>query len=305
MTDRLDRDCTWDRVGVLLAAPSSDMSEPSRGIERVEQNGLVYFRSTRLQGLGVPHLFTTRLGPRAGALLNWDMGFKGGANPEAVTRGRKLACQVLRADLSRLTVAQQVHSGRAVVVEERRVGRGASAPEDTIPGADGMVTDVPGAVLLILTADCLPVLLHDPVGRVGAFHAGWRGALAGIAQNTVGLMVERWGSNPADLIAVLGPAIRQCCFEVGQEVAARFEAALPNGKLDIVASRQGRLFIDLPLFIKSELMAVGLDAENIIDVGLCTCCLPELFYSYRRDGRLIGSQGAMIASAKDREHPLL
>jgi len=264
------------------------------GIERVEQNGLVYFRSTRLQGLGVPHLFTTRHSTRVGAHAEWDLGFKGRADPEAVIRAREFACQVLGADLSRLTVTQQVHSGRAVVVEERDVGRGASGPQDTIPGADGMVTDVPGAVLLILTADCLPALLFDPGGRVGAFHAGWRGALAGIAQNTVRLMVGRCGSNPRDLTAVLGPAIRQCCFEVGPDVAERFNLASGGKKRQTVITREGRFFVDLAAFVKSELVAVGLEEKNIIDVGLCTSCLPELFYSYRRDRRLIGSQGAMI-----------
>ena len=273
-----------------------DVAAAPHGIERAQRNGFVYFRSIRLHDLGVPHLFTTRLGPRAGALSNWDMGFKGGAAREAVVQARELACQVLGADLARLTVAQQVHSGRAVLVNERDVGRGASAPENTIPGADGMVTDVPGTVLLVLTADCLPVLLYNPGGRVGAFHAGWRGALAGIAQNTVRLMVERGGSKPADLIAVLGPAIRQCCFEVGFDVAERFRHASGDMEQQAAVTREGGAFVDLPAFVKGELVAAGLQEQNIIDVGLCTCCLPELFYSYRRDGRLIGSQGAMIAS---------
>lgn len=274
------------------------MAAAPHGVERVEQNGLVYFRSTRLHGLGVPHLFTTRLSARGGAHAERDMGFKGGVGPGSVIRGRELACRVLGADLSRLTVAQQVHFGRAVLVEEGDVGRGSRAHEDAISDADGMVTDVPGAVLMILTADCLPVVLCDPRGRVGAFHAGWRGALAGIAQNTVRLMIGRGGSTPAELIAVLGPAIRKCCFEVGLDVAERFELASGNMKQQTVVTREGRAFVDLPAFVKGELVAAGLKERNIIDVGLCTCCLPELFYSYRRDGRLIGSQGAMIASGK-------
>jgi len=264
------------------------------GIQRVERNGLFYLCSTHLSGLGVPHLFSTRLNQRADAGFELDLGFKGGANPEAVIQTRKLACEALGADLSRLTVAQQVHSGRAVVIHRPDVGRGARGREDAIPGADGMVTDVPGAVLLILTADCLPVLLFDPGGRVGAFHAGWRGALAGIARNTVGRMVGRWGSNPPDLIAVLGPAIRQCCFEVGPEVAERFSMASRGYERQTVIPREGRLFVDLPAFVKNELIRVGLEEGNIIDVGLCTSCLPDLFYSFRRDRRLVGSQGAMI-----------
>ncbi|MBN2207940.1 MAG: peptidoglycan editing factor PgeF [Candidatus Coatesbacteria bacterium] len=277
------------------------MSELPDGIGRVEHNGLVYLRSTRLSSLGAPHLFSTRGNrKRAGTgacpyeTFDVDLGFKGGASPEAVIRARELACEALGADLSRLTVAGQVHSGRAVVIDERDVGRGARGREDAIPGADGLVTDVPGAVLLILTADCLPVLLFDPQGRIGAFHAGWRGALAGIARNTVGLMVERFRSNPPDLIAVMGPAIQKCCFEVGPEVAERFSIASRGYERQTVIPREGRLFVDLTAFVKNELIHVGLAQENIIDVGLCTSCLPELFYSYRRDRRLVGSQGAMV-----------
>ena len=244
----------------------------------------------------MPHLFSTRLNPRADAAFGLNLGFKGGPSPEAVIQTRKLACEALGADLSRLTVAGQVHSGHAVVIEGHDIGRGARGREDAIPGADGMVTDVPGAVLLILTADCLPVLLFDPQGRVGAFHAGWRGALAGIARNTVGLMVGRWGSKPPDLIAVLGPAIRRCCFEVGPEVAGRFSMASRACERQTVIPREGRIFVDLPAFVKNELIRVGLAEENIIDVGLCTSCLSDLFYSYRRDGRLVGSQGAMICT---------
>ena len=254
----------------------------------------MYLCSTHLSSLGVPHLFSTRVNPRADAASELDLGFKGGASPEAVIQTRKLACEALGADLSRLTVACQVHSGQAAVVDERDVGRGARGREDAIPGVDGMVTDVPGAVLLILTADCLPVLLFDPGGRVGAFHAGWRGALAGIARNTIGLMVGRWGSNPPDLMAVLGPAIRQCCFDVGPEVAERFNMASRGYERQTVIPRERRTFVDLPAFVKNELICVGLEEGNIIDVGLCTSCLSELFYSFRRDRRLVGSQGAVI-----------
>ena len=273
-------------------------AQPPHGIERIDWNGLVYYRSTRLHDLGVQHLFTTRLNTRVGPQSEWDMGYKGGADPEMVLKSRAIACEILRSDISKLTVAQQVHSGHAVLIGRHNVGRGARAACDAVADADGMATAVPRALLLVLTADCLPALLFGPGGRVGAFHAGWRGALAGIARNTVGLMAQRLGSDPNELVAVLGPAIRRCCFEVSPSVAERFAPAARRVEQEIVDVREGRLFVDLPAFVKAELIAVGLEEENIIDVGLCTCCLPELFYSYRRDGRLVGSQGAMIASGR-------
>nr|HDM59775.1 peptidoglycan editing factor PgeF [Bacillota bacterium] len=274
------------------------MTAVPAGFERIDDERCVYFRSSRLHGLGVKHLFSTRISSRGGVRTNFDMGFSGGAAADTVLQARRIACDFLAADFSGLTVARQVHSGRAVVVESGDVGRGARSARDAILDADGMVTDVPGASLLILTADCLPVLIYDPAGRIGAFHAGWRGALAGIAQNTIDLMVNRFGSDRDNLVAVLGPAIQRCCFQVGRDVAERFMAASSGCGQGVVHSDNGRSFVDLPGFVKCELIAQGMARENIMDIGLCTSCLPELFYSYRRDGRLVGSMGAMIALGK-------
>ncbi len=267
----------------------------ANGFEQIDDERFVYFRSSRLHELGVKHLFSTRISARGGVRTDFDVGFSSGAAKETVLEASRTACDILAADLSGLTVARQVHSGRAVVVDRDNVGRGARSAEDGIPDADGMVTEAPGASLLVLTADCLPVLIYDPAGRIGAFHAGWRGALAGIARNTIDLMVNRFGSTRADLIAVLGPAIQRCCFQVGRDVADRFMAASRRCRREVVQSDNGRFFVDLPAFVKCELIAHGLAQENVVDIGLCTSCLPELFYSFRRDGRLVGSMGAMIA----------
>jgi len=268
---------------------------PADGFEQIDYERFVYFRSSRLHELGVKHLFSTRISTRGGVRADFNIGFRNCAAQEMPLEARRAACDILAADLSGLTVARQVHSGRAVVVDSRDVGRGARSAEDGIPDADGMVTEAPGASLLILTADCLPVLIYDPAGRVGAFHAGWRGALAGIARNTIDLMVNRLCSRRADLIAVLGPAIQKCCFQVGRDVARRFMAASRRCGQEVVHSDNGRFFVDLPAFVKCELIAQGLAQKNVMDIGLCTSCLPELFYSFRRDGRLVGSMGAIIA----------
>ncbi|MBN1592995.1 MAG: peptidoglycan editing factor PgeF [Candidatus Coatesbacteria bacterium] len=266
-------------------------------IEFVDSGSIVHFRSRRLYALGVGHLFTSRFNLIVGRKTDCDMGFKGGRDRDEIVACRAAACQVAGSEISNLTVLHQVHSGHAVVVEADGVGRGGMSKEDVLADADGMVTEEPGAALMILTADCVPVLIFDPEGRVGALHAGWRGAVAGIARNTVALMMERFGSEPGRLIAVLGPAIRSCCFEVGDEVADEFARAaneIGRTEQEFIAEIRGRAHVDLPGFVAADL-AAGLDRKNIIDSGLCTSCLKDYFYSYRRDGRLVGSHGAMIA----------
>ncbi|MCD6326188.1 peptidoglycan editing factor PgeF [bacterium] len=260
-----------------------------RGLEIIDEGGIKYIRSPHLLKLGARHAFTTRY-------KHQDMGFKSGADPKTIVKSRKQLCDTIGLDFARLTAARQTHSGEAVAIESQDAGKGAADPADAIPNADGMATNVPGASLMILTADCLPALLFDPAGPVGAFHAGWRGALLGIAESTVRLMFERYGSNPKEMTAVLGPAIQPCCFEVGWDVAAKFAESSAENADAVVESRDGHFFVDLPVFVANSLRRMGLLAENIISSGLCTHCREDIFYSYRRDGRLIGSLGAIIGT---------
>lgn len=264
--------------------------------ETTGKRGPSFFHAPRLDDLDVPHIFTTRLSLTPDGPPQINMGFKGDTSREDVLLSRRLACEAIGADPANLTVARQVHSGRAVVVEAEDVGKGAFGADDAIPNADGMVTDEEKAVLMILTADCVPVLLCDADGPVGAFHAGWRGALAGIGRNTVRLMRERFDTDVRELVAVIGPAIGYCCFEVGQDVAELFGNASKGCITELVTERDGKWFVDLPGFVQLQLLRSGLYPENVVDPGLCTCCRPDLFYSYRRDGRLVGSMGSVISA---------
>ncbi|MGE5124783.1 MAG: peptidoglycan editing factor PgeF [Betaproteobacteria bacterium] len=174
----------------------------------------------------------------------------------------------------RLLFLRQVHG--AAVVE---------APWPGTPEADAGVATGGGWLVGIETADCLPVLLVDPTRRaVAAAHAGWRGTAAQVAVRAVEALAAR-GSRPEDLLAALGPAIGPCCYEVGEELRAAFGEDAPRV---FVAGPNGRPHLDLRGANARQLRRAGLRRGAILHVEECTRCHPELYHSYRRDGRGAG-----------------
>jgi len=165
----------------------------------------------------------------------------------------------------------QVHGVRVAAAE----GAG------SIPETDGVVTRVPGLLLTVRTADCLPVILAAPKDGVGLVHAGWRGLAAGVLEAAVARFAR-----PGALRAVLGPAIGPCCFEVGPEVAARFPEA--------VRPRRPRPHVDLWAVAAARLRAAGLPPEAIHVSGICTRCHQHLLHSHRGSG---GGPGRIVAFA--------
>ncbi len=145
---------------------------------------------------------------------------------------------------------------------------------------DALATNLPGLTLEIRTADCIPILLIDPIHHaVAAIHAGWRGTKAEIARQTVEQMRNWYGSEPEQLLAAIGPGIGPCCFEVGPEVAAEF-------------GRVGRVKLNLAEINRDLLKAAGV--RNIVNTELCTRCDGERFHSYRRDREAAGRMEAGI-----------
>jgi hypothetical protein len=202
-----------------------------------------------------------------------------GAEPEAREAARERVAETLR-PRGRLLLLRQVH-GSAV----RR------APWQGRPEADAAVADQPGLLLGIETADCLPVLIADPRRRaVAAAHAGWRGTAAGVARAAV-IALRDGGSEPADLVAALGPAIGPCCYEVGEELRVEFAPEFfrpgPRGKphLDVRAAN------------RAQLEAAGLRPERIHGVDECTYCRPDRYHSYRREGKGAGRMISYVGFA--------
>jgi len=206
------------------------------------------------------------------------------ANRERLRKALSLEAEAV------FVTAMQTHSDHVSVIEKREM-RGWSGLEDAVEDCDAMVTDLPGVILTILTADCVPILLYDPIQRVvAAVHAGWRGTESKVVMKTVGVMKERFSSNPADILAGIAPAIGECCYEVGEEVAVHF-SEYPEA---LVAPRGGKFMLDLPRINLQQMTAAGLQREHIEMSGICTACEVEHFFSYRREQGCSGRFMSMI-----------
>lgn len=181
-----------------------------------------------------------------------------------------------------LVSLSQIHSDICVFASggAGRIGRG-----------DALVTVTPGLRIGVRTADCVPVLLVDPVRRaVAAVHAGWRGTAQAISAKVVARMREGVGSSPGSLVAAIGPGIGPCCYEVGPEVASQFGEWFPE-RHDL--DRQTR--IDLAEANRRQLLRSGLRPDSVCRLELCTCCSGGEFHSWRRNG---ARAGRMVAAAR-------
>jgi len=224
---------------------------------------------------GIRHAFFTREGGVSGGLyesLNGGVGSHDGASQVAENRARMAAS--LGVAPHRFLTAYQVHSPNVVVAE-------AAWTSEARPRADAIVTRMPQLAIGVTTADCGPILFAEPQARViGAAHAGWRGALAGVAEATIAAM-EQLGAARSRIHAALGPMIRQRNYEVGSDLIDRFAVEDPaSTPFFAPASRPGHALFDLGGYIAARLRRAGVG--HVEDLGLCTYADPALFYSYRR-----------------------
>jgi len=294
--------------------------------------GLRWLSSARLASIPwLVHAFSTRRGglsqPPAAGL---NLGFTPSDQRELVEENRRRFYAELKVSGFAMAAVRQTHSSQSFIVErdqQNRLAYRSPGTETTLPRAtdppqaDGLMTADPGVLLTIRIADCLPLLLVDPSRRiVAAVHAGWRGALARIVEKAIGDLRRDFGSDPRRLVAAIGPCIHACCYEVGQEVVEAFHGSfaaadsffqpLPE-RSPGWADRHTVLFslacppghapehvpagrLDLPGVVRHQLLAAGLVPANIDETDLCTACLPDLFFSHRRDGGSTGRQCAAI-----------
>ena len=223
----------------------------------------------------VRHAFFTREGGvSSGIYRSLNGGIGSADDPAAVAENRRRMTDHFGFAPEALLSLYQVHSAD-IVVAERPWGRSER------PRADGMVTRVPGLALGISSADCGPVLFADAHARVvGAAHAGWRGALAGVLEATIARM-EDLGAERDRIVAVLGPTISRQAYEVGPELVARFCDADPdNARFFHPAERNGHAMFDLPGYIGARLAAA--QVGEFADLGHCTYAEESRFFSYRR-----------------------
>lgn len=221
-----------------------------------------------------------------------NMALHTGDEPIRVVGRRRSWLQTLGLDLNHLVSGVQVHGTRIALVEQTDMGLGAFTIDNALPDTDALITKDGGVILATYTADCLPIFVYDPVTpSVAVIHAGWRGAIDGIATLTIQRMIKEFGVNPVNCLVAIGPSICGGCFRVERQLAERFAEFHPQAV--VIDESENR--VDLQTFIKLEMISNGVLADQIYEAGLCTSCHRDLFFSYRAEqgvsGRMMGIIG--------------
>jgi YfiH family protein len=261
-------------------------------------NGLsTWCFSNLLRYEGIAHFVTTRRGGASRPPFHsLNLSFNVGDDQETVLNNRRILAQALGIPLSSLTTARQIHDSHVKIVSEGARGKGSTNDQGVMDSADAMVTNVPGVCLMVLSADCVPLLMFDPAKAViGVVHAGWKGTLRLIARNTVEVFQEQFGSAPRDIHAAIGPSIGPCCFEVGPEVISQVKDCLETSQA-CIGKKHGdeRGYFDLWTANLRQLVQAGIPEKNIEVARVCTYDHGDVFFSHRREGGKTGRFGAGI-----------
>ena len=243
------------------------------------------------EGIAVPHCFTTRFGGvSTGIFDSLNIGMHRGDRSENVERNYGILAEALGFDPGNLVLSHQVHSDlvRAVTKKDAR-----GLDHHLYPECDALITADPGTALAVFTADCTPILLHDPVtGAVGAVHAGWRGTAADIAGKTVRAMQAQFGCAPENIRAAIGPNIGQCCFACDADVPEAMISALGDDALKHIRQQGQKYYVNLKEINAQFLRNAGVCRIEISTA--CTMCESHRFWSHRVTKGQRGSQGAFI-----------
>ena len=243
------------------------------------------------ENIAVPHCFTTRLGGvSTGYLESLNLGANRGDDPAHVAANYAILGDALGFSTENLVLTRQEHTDIVRVVTK---ADHLSLDHRDYPVSDALVTADPGAALVVFTADCTPILLHDPVtGAVGAIHAGWRGTAADIAGKTVETMVAEFGCKPADLRAAIGPNLGVCCFETDADVPDAMVSAFGDPARQWIHPQNEKFYVNL-----KEINAHALRRRGVTQLEIsrdCTRCCHQRYWSHRFTGGIRGSQGAII-----------
>ena len=263
---------------------------------QIQRNSVTFLASDAfLAAGGIAHGFSTRLGGVSeGIYASLNLGFNRGDDPDCVRENYRRFCAAIGTDVNRIVVTGQVHQTEIVTASPELIKPDVCAP--TGYDCDGLITDRPGLALTVFTADCIPVLLYDPVRRViAAVHAGWRGTAQNIAGKAVDKMLRDYGCRPENILTAIGPGISQCCFETHSDVPdAMTEALGALAAPHILRSDNGKFNVDLKGINADLLKRAGICFDHIDISADCTACLHQTYWSHRVTGGQRGSQAAMI-----------
>jgi polyphenol oxidase len=252
------------------------------------EKGLVHYVSSRKGGYSQNHF------------KGLNLGFHVGDDNYNVLQNRRLLAESLGIDLLWFTFANQDHTANIAIIDCQSRGRGAAERDTALPNVDGLITNLEKVCLNVLVADCVPILLYDPVERViAALHAGWKGTLKRIASHGVEMMIQQYGCKAGNILAGLGPSNGPCCYEVGDDV--RRETLLAFGSIQGVirpSKNPGKFIFDQWEANRLQLLDFGLKADNIEVPEICTQCNHKKFFSSRASGGITGRIAAGIMLCK-------
>jgi len=256
---------------------------------RCTSNSLVFYQFVSLaQQQEVLHAVFTRIGGKSsGVFHSLNVGHLIGDDPSAVEANHGLIFRTLGIEAGQVITARQVHGAHVAAVTASQRGT-------VLPATDSLITDERRIALLLRFADCLPLMLYDPLKHaIGLVHAGWRGVIAGVVPNTVTALQHTFGCHPTSLIACLGPAIGPCCYQVGADLATKVEQAFGPQSGLLLPQPDGTLHFDLPGAVRWQLERMGV--QKIEDSALCTSCHTDEFFSHRAENGHTGRFAAVLA----------
>lgn len=258
-----------------------------------EKNGVPFFSYPLLEQTGlVKHGFSTRLGGVSkGVWASMNISTTRGDDPAAIAENRRRIASAIGVDENKMVFTRQIHTTNVAAVTEKDFGA-------SLPDTDGMVTNVPGLCLVTFYADCVPLYFVDPVKKAaGLSHSGWRGTVNKMAASTVKKMQEAFGTNPADVIAAVGPSICQDCYEVSEDVISQFRENYRKEDWESLyyQKENGKYQLDLWRANEINLLDAGIKREHMAVTNVCTCCNPEVLFSHRVMGTDRGNLSAFLA----------
>ena len=263
----------------------------------IKQNDeLLYITFPKLEKTGVGnHIFTTRLGGVSkGQYQSMNLSFLNGDERENVLKNYEILCNELGTEAGNLVLSRQTHTDNVKIVNASH--RGTGIFKESFSDIDGLITNEPKVTLVTQYADCTPLLFCDPIKRVIATsHSGWRGTVKEIGKKTVQKMVDELGCNTSDIIACIGPCIKNCCYEVDAPVYNEFAKLTHLDLSKIFTTKEGgKYMLDLVEANRQILISAGILPENMDISDICTCCNSDILHSHRATGGKRGNLAAII-----------
>mgnify|MGYP005782729799 FL=1 len=271
----------------------------NRHVLEENTDSVPYLEYPMLKNTGiVRHGFSTRLGGVSeGYYASMNLSFDRGDRKEAVAENFRRIGEALGVRCEDMVLSRQTHTTNVRIVTDADRGMGITRERD-YTDVDGLVTNVPGICLVTSYADCVPLFFVDPVKKViGLSHSGWRGTVGKIGRKTVELMHERFGSDPADILAAVGPSVCMDCYEVSSDVIEKFKEAFPENCWEQLFYEKPDGKYQLDLWKANELIFLesGILPEHIAVTNVCTHCNSDILYSHRAAGDKRGNLCAFLA----------